>query len=62
MRLKLKKKVKKTIINIFNILIILLFIWVFWVIASVIDTNIYNNPTSPNYQDFSNWNIFTLLE
>lgn len=52
---KIKKGILKFILKLINIILVLFFILL---IASFIDVNIHNNPMSPNYQNFSNWNIF----
>lgn len=53
-----KKFLLKIIVNFVTIVCI---IASFWFLASIIDTNLHNDPLGDNYQDFSSWNIFILL-
>lgn len=32
-----------------------------WICASFIDTNLHNMPFHEGYQDFSEWNLFTMI-
>ena len=54
----MKKFLLKIIVNFVTIICIIVS---FWFLASIIDTNLHNDPISHNYQDFSSWNIFILL-
>lgn len=42
---------------IINIICVAFFVWF---IASFIDTNLHNQPFTDGYQDFADWNLFTL--
>ena len=54
----MKKFLLKIIVDFVTIICIIVS---FWFLASIIDTNLHNDPLGDNYQDFSSWNIFILL-
>lgn len=33
-----------------------------WICASIIDTNLHNMPFREGYQDFAEWNLFTMVD
>lgn len=33
-----------------------------WICASFIDTNLHNMPFREGYQDFAEWNLFTMMD
>lgn len=33
-----------------------------WICASFIDTNLHNMPFREGYQDFAEWNLFTMID
>lgn len=50
--------IKRTIELMCIIGIIVMFVWL---IASIIDTNLCNNPVSEKYQEFAQWNLIEKL-
>lgn len=50
---------RRFIVNLIFTICCILFMWV---VASFFDINIHNDPLSKNYQNFSDWNFFILME
>jgi hypothetical protein len=44
-----------------NIVLLIGIVSILWVVASVVDVDIHNDICSPNYGNFSVWNIFNFI-
>ena len=51
-----KRRISKKRIA-YALLVLLSYLFIFWILASVIDTNIHNNPNDA-YGQFASWNLF----
>ena len=44
-----------------NVVAVLSVVFVLWIMVSFVDINMHNSPFSPDYQDYSCWNFFTIF-